>query len=1189
MSFQFWTQFRLRTTLRYPLLDLAPSPRARQLLGLGGLLFVGLLLALIFPRPALSQVDPFVVEGPLAPAELAAFDTLALREGSLALDGNRLIAGAFGADGNGVDSGAAFVFERDVVSNAWVETAHLLPNVTPCTSALGFAVANRFGYAVDIDGDRAVVGAPGEDCLGAEKDGAVYIYLRSAGGSWVLEQKISSPVALASVGFGSAVALDGLTLVVGAEFLTSDQNPPQNSTGGAFVFDRGPGGWSLTRRLYPSDGPIDQHGFGSMAVAVAGDRVAVGAPGDNTHGGRAGAIYLYQRNLGGVGTWGQSHKLTPTTKAVGDIGRAQDELGWVVALNEDGTTLVGGAPGIDAAAADQSGGIYIFERDLGGAEAWGLADLVTSATPVVGEAFGTDVAASGALVLVGARDDHALAAPGAAYVVAKTGGWAVAQKLAPGAPSAYGRYGASVALGGGPAVVGSPGDDSVDAEAGILFTYRQEAADTDFDGVVDGSDNCPDVFNPDQTDSDGNGVGDACEPPPPADGDGDGVPDDIDNCPATPNADQADSDGNGVGDACDVPPPADGDGDGVPDDTDNCPTTPNADQADTDGNGVGDACDVPPPADGDGDGVPDDIDNCPATPNAEQADLDTDGVGDVCDGDDDGDGVPDDTDNCPRVANADQSDGDSDGLGDACDADSAGPVVLRGAFDEGSGPSTDLGSGLVGTLEGGSTWTEGQQGKAILCDGTGYVKATDGGASAADFGHALTLAVWVRPDALGGTQMVISKDNAYELELGKVADGLWNLRLANAVQGNAETPLAEGVWQHLAVTWDGATVRYYRNGQPDGSDPFGGVLPSNDSDLGLGARPTPAISGGPAFFLVGALDEARLYDRALGATEIGSLFAASVRDITPPVRSNRLPGAPLAPAALGTAVDFGLDTGEAADCRYAFGNGGIRFADMPAVFGTADALNHRDTLVPSQAVTRIQARCRDALGNTNADDYLVPVVVAEVDLVSDLAGFWTFDSGSGCAALDASAVTDGALGPDCVGGNAPQWIDGVMATGLDFDGDDDRVSVPSTAALGQTDALTMAAWIRHAPTVQFRAIVEKRDAGNDGYNLFLTDQSKLFARVNGTTLASPDPVADGAWHHVAGVWDGASLTLYVDGASVATTAGGGGTLETSANLLLGHHFSQPGYSFAGQLDEVTLHRRALEAPEVFQLFVETQP
>lgn len=1113
MSFQFWTQFRLRTTLRYPLLGLAPSPRARRLFGLGGLLFVGLLLALVFPRPALSQVDPFVVEGPLAPAELAAFDTLALREGSLALDGNRLIAGAFGADGNGVDSGAAFVFERDVVSDAWVETAHLLPNVTPCTSALGFAIANRFGYAVDIDGDRAVVGAPGEDCLGAEKDGAVYIYLRSAGGSWVLEQKISSPVALASVGFGSAVALDGLTLVVGAEFLTSDQNPPQNSTGGAFVFDRGPGGWSLTHRLFPSDGPIDQHGFGSMAVAVAGDRVAVGAPGDNTHGGRAGAIYLYQRNLGGVGTWGQSHKLTPTTKAVGDIGRAQDELGWVVALNEDGTTLVGGAPGIDAAAADQSGGIYIFERDLGGSEAWGLASLVTASTPVVGEAFGTDVAASGALVLVGARDDHALAAPGAAYVVAKTGGWTVAQKLAPGAPSAYGRYGASVALGGGLAVVGIPGDDSVDAEAGILFTYRQEAADTDFDGVVDGSDNCPDVFNPDQADTDGNGVGDACEPPPPADADGDGVPDDTDNCPTTPNADQADSDGNGIGDACDVPPPADGDGDGVSDDTDNCPTTPNADQ----------------------------------------------------------------------------SDGDSDGLGDACDADSAGPVVLRGALDEGSGPSTDLGSGLVGTLEGGSTWTEGQQGKAILCDGTGYVKAADGGASAADFGHALTLAVWVRPDALGGTQMVISKDNAYELELGKVADGLWNLRLANAVQGNAETPLAEGVWQHLAVTWDGATVRYYRNGQPDGSDPFGGVLPSNDSDLGLGARPTPVVQGGPAFFLVGALDEARLYDRALEEAEIASLFAASVRDITPPVRSNRLPGAPLAPAALGTAVDFGLDTGEAADCRYAFGNGGIRFADMPVVFGTADALVHRDTLVPGQAVTRIQARCRDALGNTNADDYLVPVVVAEVDLVSDLAGFWTFDSGSGCAALDASAVTDGALGPDCVGGNAPQWTDGVTATGLDFDGADDRVSVPSTAALGQTDALTMAAWIRHAPTVQFRAIVEKRDAGNDGYNLFLTDQSKLFARVNGTTLASPDPVADGAWHHVAGVWDGASLTLYVDGASVATTAGGGGTLKTSANLLLGHHFSQPGYSFAGQLDEVTLHRRALEAPEVFQLFVETQP
>lgn len=220
-----------------------------------------------------------------------------------------------------------------------------------------------------------------------------------------------------------------------------------------------------------------------------------------------------------------------------------------------------------------------------------------------------------------------------------------------------------------------------------LFGDLQPALvnDADSDGFADIRDNCEDIPNADQLDTDGDGSGDVCDD----NDDDDGLIDSIDLCPLTPSGRfvigggivQDDHDADGLGDECDN----DDDGDNVPDLLDNCPLISNPLQLDADGDGLGNFCDN----DVDNDGIADPVDNCPAEANPSQADLDGDGLGDNCDRDRDGDSINNNRDNCPDEPNADQLDFDLDGAGNACDFDTDNDLIPDSSDNCPNYPNTD--------------------------------------------------------------------------------------------------------------------------------------------------------------------------------------------------------------------------------------------------------------------------------------------------------------------------------------------------------------------------------------------------------------------------------------------------------------------------------------------------------------------
>jgi hypothetical protein len=352
------------------------------------------------------------------------------------------VIGAFGADSH---HGAAYVLRKSGTS--WLETQKLVASDGLAGDELGYDAAMT-PTLIAVTAWNATIGTN----VG---QGAVYLYENEAG-TWTEVQKLLADDGSFFDNFGQSVAIDGTTILVGANGATIGD---QGAQGAAYVFVNAGSGWVQQQKVFADDGDTVDN-FGS-STAIRGTTLFVGALQAMVDGHpNQGAVYLFAED-GGV--WTQTQKLSASD------GGASDAFG--ASMSFDGTRLVVGATGTDG-----HGAAYVFENDGSG---WVETGKLVGEDTVSGDNFGDAVSLSGDEVLVAAdvATVDGLTSRGAAYLFRNIGGnWTQTHKFVASDGSTDNFYGAAAAYNGETAILTS-------AQHNTAYFYTSDTLFADgFDG-----------------------------------------------------------------------------------------------------------------------------------------------------------------------------------------------------------------------------------------------------------------------------------------------------------------------------------------------------------------------------------------------------------------------------------------------------------------------------------------------------------------------------------------------------------------------------------------------------------------------------------------------------------------------------------------------------------------------------------
>lgn len=511
----------------------------------------------------------------------------------------------------------------------------------------------------------------------------------------------------------------------------------------------------------------------------------------------------------------------------------------------------------------------------------------------------------------------------------------------------------------------------------------------------------------------------------------------------------------------------------------------------------------------------------------------------------------------------------------------------------------------------GITYVTGRVGQGIQLSGStsSYVYATD-----QSYYHVAnpSAEAWIKVTGSSSAQTVLSEDIQ-----GAWADGrgffidVNNFR-ARFVVGNAagwkvaagSTPLQLNTWYHIAGIYDGSILKVYVNGQLDGSYAAGSISISYNPITTAGPNPStfylginhnanyssPTTSADLAYPFQGIIDEAKLYNYALSASEVLQHYndgapAPTIMVTSPNGGQNLAVGSSTSITWSSESVSQNVKLDYTTDA----GTNWILIADNQANSGSYS------WTIPNTPSAQCKIRITAMTGSpSDMSDNFFTISASDASLV----GFWKFEND----------LTDASGRGNSLSGVGVSYTTGRIGQGLQLNGTPESYTYASDQSYYHITYPSAEAWIKLTGSATAQTVLSEdiQGAWADGRGFFM-DINNFKARfIVGN--AAGWKVATGAtalslntWYHIIGIYDGSSVKVYLNGLIDGSNSVGSITISYNPITTAGpnpstfyvginHNSTNSSptaaadlaYPFQGLIDEVRLYNRALSDAEVQQ-------